>query len=147
MFILIILFLLMQPCYAEESLSTKDILFDLLTGKEDYKTVDSAKIKQDLEKEFGIKDEDMTFISSIRVARLPYDGFDFFRNPKELVQLCTLYLEAKHSWGKDITDAFYDFFAEYASNRITIMGKGRIVQYYKDFYQTDEAKKRFKLPN
>ena len=152
--ILIVLFCLFSTaCFAEETKtesipekSSTDSVLELFLNRTSRKFMTSEEKRQLVEGvkyEFGLKDEDLVFIFSVRAARLPFDGFDFFEEPSKLIQLATLYLEAREVWRKDkiLTLDFYDFFRTYASDR-TKTTENAIEKHF----QLNEAKKRFKLP-
>ena len=146
--ILILVLLLSTPCFAEEApepkSSTTESILELLLSRTPRKfmtTEEKRKLVEGIKYEFNLRDEDLAFIFSVRAARLPYDGFDFFEDSSKLLQLTTLYLEAKEKWGKTITVDFYDFFRDYASDR-TKTATPSIEKHF----QPNEAKKRFKLP-
>lgn len=143
---LIIIDLTSKKSFSEET-NTKDILSAILLDKNINKIhIDKDKVVSELKLEFGVQDEDIAFLSSIRAARLPVDGFDFFNSTRDLIMLTALYMEAKEKWGKAITSEFYDFFVEFCSTRTVQFQKGNTISFFKNYYQTEEAKKRFKLP-
>lgn len=133
----------------ESNLIREDLLKMLLLGGIDksYLLTNKGEIVKVLKADFGTTDEDLAFIMSIRAARIPVDGFDFFDHPTELVQLIFLYREARDEWGKPVTDEFYDFFRSYASGRVRSFGsRGTSESGIEHHFQLEHAKRRFKLP-
>lgn len=157
-FILTLVFCL--PAFAEGD-PRVDLLWQMATKTEKREGIlaNTKDVVEDLRVEFNVSDEDLAFIHSIRAARLPYDGNDFFTNPKELAQLVTLYKEARGAWDAPILERkhfkvdegmeyevetegdFYDFFPSYCGQRI-----GTTSNPWKQRYQTDHARKRFVMP-
>ena len=149
-FLIVLFFLFTIICYADEGVqdkaSSSTSILELILNKTQRKfmtTEEKRKLVEDVKYEFNLKDDDLAFIFSVRSARLPLDGFDFFEDSSKLLQLATLYLEAKQKWGNDkiISVDFYDFFRNYASDR-TRTASPAIEKHF----QLEEAKKRFKLP-
>lgn len=161
-----IVFCVSGVCFSDE-LPSSESLFEMIMERQKSKNifVDKVKIKKDLQGEFGLDEDGLAFVFSVRAARLSFDGFDFFQNVPDLMKLCSLYLEAVEAWSgplmetkkitvqdssnkrTEIVTDFYGFFPHFVSERTSIgeADSGKTAWFYSDFYQIDYARRRFSL--